>query len=543
MKGKMDRAFLILKRVLQIDILKGKRVQLRKGIFMERVAIIDMGSNSIRFIIMQIAENHSYRLEYQQKEAIRLGRGMSETGKLNPAGVKRAMECLKVYHHMMEVMKITKCIAVATAAARNAKDGPAFIERIKRETGIEVTVISGEREAYLGYLGVVNTIAEDHYLQFDLGGASIEVSLVEHRKIVESVSVPIGAVTVTDAFNLSDKVTSAALDRCKSFIQEKYETMIPWAKGVNLPIIGVGGTVRNLAKMDQAHTNYQLARIHNYIIPRKRFDDNYNAIIKSSLANRRRMRGLSTERADIIVAGALIIRCLVEFAGGRDLIVSGCGLREGVFYEYYGEKYGQGPVVQDILRASVKNYLGTTECQPEHLARVRDLALSLFDQLRPLHKAGRRERELLEVAASMHDSGKTINYYEHARHSAFIIAHAPIYGMRQKEQLIASFIAGFHHGISNKIMRSYRYAMMLTQEDWQLVRRLSLLLALSEAADVTYEGVVTGFDVTNDEEGVVLAVRSGKGTSHSAADFEMKTYAKQFKKEYGKPLIILWHKD
>lgn len=515
----------------------------RKGIFMERVAIIDMGSNSIRFIVMQIAENHSYRLEYQQKEAIRLGRGMSETGKLNPAGVKRALECLKVYRHMMEVLKVTKCIAVATAAARNAKDGQAFIERIKRETGIEIAVISGEREAYLGYLGVVNTIAEDHYLQFDLGGASIEVSLVAHRQIVESVSVPIGAVTVTDAFNLSDKVTSAAIERCRTFIQEKYAAMIPWAKGVNLPIIGVGGTVRNLAKMDQAHTNYQLARIHNYIIPRKRFDENCNAILKSSLANRRRMRGLSAERADIIVAGALIIRCLVEFAGGHDLIVSGCGLREGVFYEYYGEKYGQGPVMDDILRASVKNYLGTTECQMEHLARVKELSLSLFDQLRPLHKAGKRERELLEVAASLHDAGKIINYYEHARHSAFIIAHAPIYGMRQKEQLIASFIAGFHHGISNKIMRSYRYAMMLNQDDWQLVRRLSLLLALSEAADVTYEGIVESFEVTNDEEGVVLAVRGGKGASHSAADFEMKTYAKQFKKEYGKPLIILWHKD
>ena len=94
---------------------------------MERVAIIDMGSNSIRFIVMQVADNKSYHLEYQQKEAIRLGRGMSETGKLNPEGVERALACLHVYKHMMEVMQVTKCIAVATAAARNASDGEAFI--------------------------------------------------------------------------------------------------------------------------------------------------------------------------------------------------------------------------------------------------------------------------------------------------------------------------------------------------------------------------------------------------------------------------------
>ena len=490
---------------------------------MERVAIIDMGSNSIRFIVIQVADNKSYRLEYQQKEAIRLGRGMSETGRLNPEGVERAMACLHVYKHMMEVLQVTKCIAVATAAARNAADGEAFIARIKQETGIDIEVISGEREAYLGYLGVVNTIDERNYLQFDLGGASIEVSLVRDRKIVESVSVPIGAVTVTDAFNLADKVTGAAVERCCDFVRKKYEEMIPWAEGLNLPVIGVGGTVRNLAKMDQAQTNYQLSRIHNYIIPRRRFEEMYTSIVKSNLSSRKRMKGLSSERADLIVAGGIIINTLMQFTGGQNIIVSGCGLRDGVFFEYYGEQYGygekaeKGPIVPNVL--------------------------SLFDQLKRSHGATRRDRSLLEVAAWLHDSGKVVNYYDHARHSAFIIAHAPLYGMRQLEQLKAAFIAGFHHGISNKIMRAYRYAMMLTQADWKKVRQLALLLALAEAADVTYEGVVHKIDVADDEEAVVLSLRGKKGEDHSAAEFEMKSYCKQFKKEYGKPLIIMWQKN
>ena len=514
---------------------------------MERVAIIDMGSNSIRFIVMQVADNKSYHLEYQQKEAIRLGRGMSETGKLNPEGVERALACLHVYKHMMEVMQVTKCIAVATAAARNASDGEAFIERIKQETGIEIEVISGEREAYLGYLGVVNTIDERNYVQFDLGGASIEVSLVRDRKIVESVSVPIGAVTVTDAFNLGDKVTPAAIERCCEFVRGKYEEMSPWAEGLKLPVIGVGGTVRNLAKMDQAQTNYQLSRIHNYIIPRRRFEETYTSIIKSNLSSRKRMKGLSSERADLIVAGAIIINTLMEFTGGQNIIVSGCGLRDGVFFEYYGETYGygdgyKGPIIPDVLQESVHNYLLSADRRMEHLERVCTLALSLFDQLKRSHGGTRRDRSLLEVAAWLHDSGKVVNYYDHARHSAFIIAHAPLYGMRQLEQLRAAFIAGFHHGISNKIMRAYRYGMMLTPEDWKKVRRLSLLLALAEASDVTYEGVVRRIDVADDEEAVVLSLRGKKGEDHSAAELEMKSYCKQFKKEYGKPLIIMWQK-
>ena len=509
---------------------------------MENIAIIDMGSNSIRFIVMQINDNHSYFLQYQQKEAIRLGKGMSETGRLNPEGVKRALECLHVYKHMMEVMQVTHCIAVATAAARSASDGPAFIERIREETGIEIEIISGEREAYFGYLGVVNTIAAKDYIQFDLGGASIEVSLVKNREIKESVSVPLGAVTMTDKFGLQDVVTQGALDKCVKYVEKRFREMIPWAKDQNLPVIGIGGTVRNLAKMDQYKTNYQLARIHNYIIRRERFEPCYQAIIKSSIGSRRKFGGLSTERADIIIAGAAIARCLMEFSGGKDLIVSGCGLRDGVFYEYYGKKYGGGsPVVKDVLQASVTNYLGRVERRMEHLQRVHDLSLSLFDQLGKLHGASARARDLLGVAAWLHDAGKIINYYEHARNAAFIISHAPLYGMTQKEQLTASFIAGFHHGISNKIMRSYRYAMMLTQPEWKEVRKLATLLALAEAADVTYEGRVTGMEATATAEGVALTVIAEPG-DHRAIDFEMQSFCKQFRKEFGKPLVIVWRR-
>ena len=207
---------------------------------MENLAIIDMGSNSIRFIVMQINDNHSYFLQYQQKEAIRLGKGMSETGKLNPDGVKRALECLHVYKHMMEVMQVTRCIAVATAAARSASDGQQFIERIREETGIEIEIISGEREAYLGYLGVVNTIDAKDFIQFDLGGASIEVSLVLNRKIKESVSVPLGAVTMTDKFGMQDIVTQGVLDKCIKHVEKKFREMIPWAKDRRLPVIGIG---------------------------------------------------------------------------------------------------------------------------------------------------------------------------------------------------------------------------------------------------------------------------------------------------------------
>ena len=168
---------------------------------MEKLAIIDMGSNSIRFVVMQIADNQSYSLLYQEKEAIRLGHGLSQTGVISEEGMQRALTCLHVYKHIMEVMDIHECRAVATAAVRNASNGEAFLQRINAETGITMEVISGEREAYLGYLGVINTIAMKDFLIFDLGGASVEMTLVRNGEAVHSLSVPIGAVTLTE--NLS----------------------------------------------------------------------------------------------------------------------------------------------------------------------------------------------------------------------------------------------------------------------------------------------------------------------------------------------------
>lgn len=509
---------------------------------MENVAIIDMGSNSIRFVVMRVEDNHSFSLQYQQKETLRLGMGMSETGLLNPEGVERAIECMQVYSNLCKVLEVDRIIAVATAASRVAKDGAAFIKRMQEETGIEVEIISGEREAYLGYLGVINTIAEENFILFDLGGASMEVSLIKDRKVEKSISMPIGAVTLTDKFGLQGTVTPARMEECTRFIEKRCKELIPWVKGKKLPVVGIGGTVRNLAKIDQSKMKYQLSRIHNYVIPYERFNQTYDSLIKSSYGTRKKISGLSAERADIITAGAGIIRTLLLFSGGRDIIVSGCGLRDGAFYEYYGKTYGDGsPLVGDVLDFSVKNYLLRTKRRLEHAERVHNLTLRLFDALPTMHGCTERMRKILSVAAWLHDAGKSVNYYDHARHSAFIIGHAPLYGMSHKEQLMASFIAGFHHGISNKIVRSYRYSMMLETEDWKKVRRLSLLLALAEAADVTYEGIVRDMDAEEQEQAIFLRIHTKSGAcDHRAADLEMKMVAKQCKQELDKPLVIEW---
>lgn len=508
---------------------------------MKKIALIDLGSNSIRFVVVQINENGTYKLLFQEKESIRLGEGLSERNELTEAAIGRAMNCLRVYAHMAHVMKVETCIAVATAAVRNAKNGLQFVDQVHHEVGFDLKIISGKEEARLGYLGVISTIDLNDFILFDLGGASIEISLIRNRKQIESVSIPIGAVTLTERFRLQNIITPVLLEKTTAYITKKLQCY-PWLKNVSLPVVGIGGTVRNLAKIDQRTKPYDWSKIHGYQLTTPRLGDIFTTIASKNMANRKKIAGLSGERADIIVAGTAIIKELLALIGARTLVVSGCGLREGLFYDYYGTHYLDGQVIiPNILRHSTMNFLYSLDNMDlDHLDQVTKVSMDLYDQLHTLHGYGKQERRLLKTAASLHDIGKIINYYDHARHSAYMISSAPIYGLSQIELLMTSFIAGYHHGISSKIYRTYKYAQMPTPEEWNVIRRLATLLAIGEALDVTYEHIVDHLKVAISESTITIALTTPPNTNYTAADYAVKEFSKQFKKEFGRSLTIIW---
>lgn len=406
---------------------------------MDRIAIIDLGSNSIRFIVMQIGEQGSYKLIYQEKKSIRLAEGMTqETRLLTEEAQERALKCLTVYAHIIEVQKVKKVLAVATAAVRNAVNGASFLKRVHMTTGISMTIISGRAEAALGFSGVIHTIDRKDFLLFDLGGASVEISLVKNKKRLHSVSIPYGAVTLTEMFQSSGTVSQSKLTEMKKFIQAKLDK-ITWFPDTPLPVIGVGGTVRNLAKVHQRSTGYPLPKLHNYNLPSEDLFEMVKDITSKTFEERQRISGLSSERADIIIAGALTVQEIIRKAKSSYLTISGCGLREGLFFHYYDPIYDKdGDKRQHMLINSVKNYLHTVTGEYAfHSRYVTALALSMFDQWKHVHGLSSRMRTLLMAAGFLHDAGSMINYYNHARHSAYIAANAHIFGWSQKEQVCA----------------------------------------------------------------------------------------------------------
>ena len=180
---------------------------------MKRIAFIDLGSNSVRFVIYEISKTGSYRLIYQEKNSVRLSENMWGTQKLTNEAMERSLRSLKAFVHMAEAMDVDTIKAVATAAVRLAKNGDIFIKTVKEQTGLDLECIAGEEEARLGFLGVINTIGLKDFIIFDLGGASTEVTLVRDRHIAEVISLPIGALTLTGTYQKGEEYTPKELEK------------------------------------------------------------------------------------------------------------------------------------------------------------------------------------------------------------------------------------------------------------------------------------------------------------------------------------------
>ena len=502
---------------------------------MQRIAIIDIGSNSARLVISHIYKNGAYNMVYNQKEALRLSQKVDGQNLLTEEAFTSTLDTMRSFAHMCKIYQADKTIAVATAAIRNASNGPELVAEVAEQTGIQLHIISGKTEAYISYLGVINTLDVKNGIIFDLGGGSTELILFKNRKILESVSLPLGAVNTTGMFNTRNEMPPNVYNDLNAFVMSRL-AQYPWLKQSNLPLIGVGGTARTVAKIIQRAKKYPATKIHNYSYPIQTFRSFFNKLCLTNLEQRKKISGLSTERSDIILAGSSIISCLLEATGAKKLITSGCGLREGLFYDYYSKSNNVPLIAKNILERSRENTLRLFESDTAHARHITKLALAMFDGWMELHKVRKSNRRLLETAALLHDIGITINFYSHARHSAYMIQNAKLFGLTHKEQIITSAIAGWHNGISKNYFKSRFYKEMLTENNWKLINKLSLLLALAESLDYSEMRMVHTLTPSFNKKNALLTLHAEHYPTIEM--HQLKDHLSWFKKAFGVELKV-----
>ena len=231
---------------------------------MKKIGIIDVGSNSIRVVIFEISPTKHFKVIEDIKETVRLGEGFHDTGVLKIKKINLAINTLRLFKGICENYGVDEIITFATAAVRNAENSKEFLIPIKNQLGLDVAVLSGVDEARFSYLGAVNSLDIKEGLLMDMGGASTELVLFRGKKILESISLNFGSVTLSQISDVKNPLKKADEARLKEQIFSEYEK-VEWLKNLEgIPLVGVGGTVRNLAKVHSTIRQYPLNLLHDY---------------------------------------------------------------------------------------------------------------------------------------------------------------------------------------------------------------------------------------------------------------------------------------
>lgn len=470
---------------------------------MEKIAIIDLGSNSARLVIANIMDGGYFTVVDELKEPVRLAQDMEVDGFLRPLRMAQTIKTLRTFRTLYESHKVDKVFAYATAAVRRAKNQKAFIDEVQTVCGIKLTVISQEEEATFVYQGVINSMDIPKGLIIDIGGGSTKMIYYNRRVMIAQDTLPFGAVTLTERFANYAQPEERAL-AIEAYVAE-HLAKLSWLSDIDpeTQLIGVGGSIRNLGKISRRLKKYPLDMAHNYRISFGEFDTIYDTIKPLDIDKTSRIKGLSSARADIFPAAMSIIYAIKSFKYNntelQELVISGAGLREGAMFRYATPSVAEKPI-SDIVGHSIYTWLHHFNMNIEHAEHVFDISMQLFRQLKVLHKLPRPYIKVLRVASMLHDVGSSFKFYDHHKHSMYIILNSNMYGIPQKDLVLAAIVAGMHYkdGLDN--LDITKYLSMLSEEDIDAAKKLGVIIRIAECFDRSCGSVITGLscDVLGD---------------------------------------------
>jgi exopolyphosphatase/guanosine-5'-triphosphate,3'-diphosphate pyrophosphatase len=466
------------------------------------IGIIDLGSNSARIVILKYRAGYAYHIDSEIREIVRLRQGMTAKG-LSTAAMDRAFHTLRLFKHFADAVKADTIIATATSAVREAGNGATFLKRVEHEIGLKLRILSGEEEAYYGAIGVLNAITMDEGVVLDIGGGSAQLSRVSTGQWERGQALTLGALALTERFVRSDPINRKEVKKIQSEIHTQLDSL-PWLKKSEGLLVGLGGTIRNLAQIEAYRTGYPLHRIGGFQLRRPVVDDLVETLITLPVNQRQQIQGLKSDRADIILAGALVLQAVMTKYEFPALIVSPNGLREGLFFEQFwaGQAYPIPQHVRDFTILNMARFYGYHE---QHAHHVQHLATRLFDGLAPVHGYDATARELLADAALLHDLGTIISYNDHHKHSENLIVSSGLPGFTPRETALIALLARYHRkgnpgtGI---------YDSLMVSGDERLLHWLSALLRLAEYLERGRNGNVYDISVAITFDQITITLKA-----------------------------------
>ncbi len=448
------------------------------------VAVIDVGSNTVRSLVVEVLPGGGHRVLDDERAVTRLASGLGRDGRLSHPAMQRAVDALRRMAEIARARGVRRAAAVATSAIRVARNRRTFLARVLKETGLRVRVISGPEEAQLAFESAALSfdLGDRPCAVADIGGGSTELILAIGSHIQHIYSLALGAVALTEEHLRSDPIKGREFKSLRRAVRARLEEAGVAADPRPQVLIGSGGTVTSLAHMLMAAEGMTGRSVQGYEMTQAQILHLREALLRRCLAERRQMPGLSSDRAEIIVAGATILYEILRHLQVNVLRVSERGIRHALLHRLIAPSRGAAgkPALQHRLDAALA-FGRSLRFEEGHAEQVQRIALSFFDQLAGPLGLPASARDLLGAAAMLHDVGYVVSFRQHHKHSYHLIAHAQLDGFTPAEREIVALLARYHR----RADPSKRHApwASLPRRDRLLVAELSALLRIADALD------------------------------------------------------------
>jgi exopolyphosphatase/guanosine-5'-triphosphate,3'-diphosphate pyrophosphatase len=505
-----------------------------------RLAAIDIGTNSLHMIVVRVRPDLSFEVIDREKEMVRLGAGGLDGRALTPEATHAALQVMSKFRRLADSHGVDEIIAVATSATREAENGSEFLKAITERTGIRPRVISGTEEARLIHEAASYGVglSGDVGVVIDIGGGSVEITRGAGLTMETGRSFKLGVIRLTERFVKSDPLSPRDQRKLTRFVEAEVGKFLSQIARQGFDrVIGTSGTIQSIGAVALAERGQSAGTLRNRRITAKQIRRVRKQIVARDLEERLRVPGLEPRRADLAVAGSILLDTLVRRLGAADVTLCDLSLREGIVLDYiarHRKEIAQADRYPDVRRRSVFELAERCNYWREHAQQVAKLATMLFDQTRMVHGLTDHEREWLEYAAILHDVGVHISYERHHKHSYYLIKNGDLRGFEPEEVEIIALIARYHRQAPPK--RSHDQYGDFKKKRRRTIRSLAAMLRLAESLDRSHSQPVSSLELHDRGDDGLLQLRA-------AGDAELELWAAmrhaaEFERLIGKPLRV-----
>jgi exopolyphosphatase/guanosine-5'-triphosphate,3'-diphosphate pyrophosphatase len=497
------------------------------------LAAIDAGSNAIRLAIARATGPHHIQMLYAERAAVRLGHNAFTRREITSNTIDRAARAFREFRYKMDQHSVGAYRAVATSAAREAKNYRRLMDRIQRKAGIELEVISGEEEARLVCAAVLWKLGPklQPRLIFDLGGGSLELNFYHGHNLEHRIGLPLGTIRLMETFGIRGAIDENDANRLRHHVLSLCRSVMPSAPKLTRAVaVACGGNAEALVRLAPGPFSERIPSMNMRL-----FRDQTWRLLALDVPGRMRAFRVRQDRAEVMGIAAIIFLTLAKWLDIRTMLVPGVGVREGILLDLVAEQYSvslKSPEEKgraDELVNSARWFGQKMGYSADHADQVARLALSLFDQLRPIHEMGADLRLTLEVGALLHDIGHFVHRKAHHRHGEYLIRNGEFPGLRGWRRDMVAALVRYHNTKSEPQLEHPSYAA-LDSERRRHARLLTSLLRIAEKLESEHAQRIEGVDLQISGHKAIFLIHATEGTRLDLAGLQRK--AELFEREF-----------